>query len=373
MILSSRSLLLPVLAAVLLAGLPSCNESDQQKMERIEKAMENAKATLKTTSVIGDDQGKALKPELTADEKAAEDPSKKLILYIANDLKEPFQSYQADLMRQAVRTLDGYRFKALNAANDVGKQQDLLGSCQNQQPVWLLVAPVEERLSATVLEGMRNTVPHIIGLDPRLPETSCETTISTDQAKIGRLAGELTVSALRRKAADEKQPTVSGRVVQIRGAQNSFASKARAEAFEAALKAEPGIIIVHDAPGDWRREGGKARIEEARRLQGSFDVVFAHNDSMAQGASDALAVAQQRENVLIIGVDGVGGDDGGLEMLRRGVIDATIRQPMALEQAFALIQKSVTSGSFKLERRYSIEPVTVTPKNLDTFLRRSGK
>jgi len=368
MLILHRYLSFLVFSAVTLA-LVSCEESDDAKQARYAKAMENAKVMLKVVSASGADDPSKQQRELTPEEKAAEDPTKKLIVFCASSLNDPFQRLQADMMRAAVRTLDGYRYKVLDAAGDVSKQLDILGQVPNQQPVWLLVSPVEDRLSAAVLESMKSSGVKIVALDQRVPESSCEALIFTDQAKIGQLAGQVALKALRRKAETEGKKQVTGRVVQVRGPDDAFVSKARGEAFAEALKAEPGIVLVHDAGADWTPEGGKKCIDEARRLQGTFDVIFAQNDAMARGISEVLTTAQQRDNVLIIGVDGTGGRDGGIDLVRRGVIDATIWQPMPLETAFSLIQKTANDPKFKPEHRYEREPIAITPRTVDEFLR----
>lgn len=360
-----------LISLLALGLLTSCGESDSARVARLEMAMENAKSALKGGGGAPDEA--QMQNQLSPDEQAAEDTSRKLILLCAADLGDPFQQLQADLMRAAVRTLDGYRFKVLDAAGDVGKQLDVLGEAQSLQPVWLLVHPVEERLSAALLENSLRQGVRIVALDQRVPDSSCEAAVFSDQAKIGRMAGEVVLAALKRKATDEKKAQVTGRVVQIRGRDDASASKARAEAFAAVLRAEPGIIIVHDAPGDWTVEGGKARAQDAVKLQKSFDVIFAHNDAMARGASEVLTAAQQRENVLIVGVDGIAGKNGGQDLIRRGVIDATIWQPMPLEIAFSWIQKSINDANFKPERRHEREPVALTPKNIDEVGRKAAK
>lgn len=361
-----RRRVLRFLPAASLAALTGCDESEEQRLARMEKAMETAKVTLKQSPLSSSE---AAKP-LTAEEKSAEDLSKPLVLFCASDLGDAFQRLQSDLMRAAVRTLEGYRYKVLDARGDVGVQLDNLGQAQREHPAWLVVHPVEERLSAALVEGLRGTGTKVIGLDQRLPASSCDAVIFCDQAKIGRLAGEVVIQALRRKAADEGKPQTTGRVVQIRGRADSASSKVRSQAFFDTLKAEPGIVVVHDAPGDWTLEGGKARAEDAVRLQGNFDVVYAHSDAMAMGASAAMTAAQRRENVLIVGVDGAGGRDGGLELLRRGVIDATIWQPMPMEMAFFQMQKVINDPKQALPARTEREPQAVTPKSLDDFMKR---
>ena len=104
-----------------------------------------------------------------------------------------------------------------------------------------------------------------------------------------------------------------------------------------------------------------------------FDVVFAHNDTMAEAASQALLKAQVREKALIVGIDGVNSFDGGVQLLRRGVIDATIWQPMPMEMAFRHIQKTINEPNTQIAPRVEREPVTITPKTLDAFLGQHSK
>jgi len=349
--------LLPASGLVLLAG---CEESEEEKVARVERAVQAQKDSVQKPE-------EAPAPQPTPEEKAAEDTTKKLILYCAANLADPFLRLQSTLMQAAVLQIDGYRFKTLDAAGDAGVQIGQLNKALGERPAFLIVSPLEVHVTAGLTETFRNDGSVVIGLDERLGVGACTSVVFVSQKKLGQQAGQLVVEALKRKAADENKPRVTGRVVHLLGDAASFAAKARSEGFHEALKAETGIVVVHEAPGGWTREAAKARTEEALRLQHEFDVVFAHNDVMAQGASEALSAAQMRERVLIVGMD------GGLDMLRKSVIDATIRQPMPMETAFEIIKKFAADKHFEPPSRTEREPEAVTPVNLDEVLGRMYK
>jgi len=368
MTLPLRRDLLKLLPGAGLATLVGCDGSDQARIQRYEAAIESAKQTLQNGEAAALDKAED-KKKAEAAEKAAAEAGKKLVLYCAANLADPFQRVQADLMTAAVRTLEGCRVEVLDAKDDMGLQLDQLAQAQRQRPAWLLFQPVEARLSAAILESMKGASSRIIGLDQRLAVSACDSIVFTDQAKLGQKAGEIVLAALKRKAGQEGKPQVSGRVVQITGPKVA-AVEARSEAFLKVLRAEPGIIVVHDAPGDWSSKSGRERCEDALRLQGQFDVVFAHNDAMAQGASEALNTAQKRDQVLIVGIDAMGGWDGGLDLLRRSVIDATVWHPMPLETSFSMIQRSLYQADYTWQPRVEREPEAITPKSLDDFVKR---
>lgn len=368
MILLLRRTLLKLLPGAVLVTLAGCGDSEVERLQRYESAIESAKHSLQSDEQTAwkkaEDKKKAEEME-----KAAMEASKKLVLYCAANLADPFQRVQADLMTAAVRTLEGCRVEVLDAKNDSGLQLEQLAQAQRQRPAWLLFQPVEARLSAAILESMKGTTSRIIGLDQRLAPSACDSLVFIDQTKLGQRAGELVLAALKRKAAQEGKSQVTGRVVQITGPKGA-AVEARSQAFFHVLRAEPGIIIIHDAPGDWSAKSGRERCEDALRLQGQFDVVFAHNDTMAHGASEALNTAQKRDAVLIVGIDAMGGRDGGLDLLRRGLIDATIWQPMPLETSFLMVQRSLNQSDYLWQPQVEHEPETITPKTLDDFVKR---
>lgn len=369
--ITDRRHLLKLLPCAGMAALTGCDESEEQRKARLERTVNDAMITQRiNASAVTPTATDPNKAELTPEEKAANDPTKKLVLVCASDLSVPFLRVQAEMMRTAVRTLNGYRYKVLDAAGDATTQLDQLRQAEAEHPLWLLIHPVEDRLAASLLEPLRRTGVKVIGLDQRMDAAACDAVIFTDQYQLGRLAGQVVVNALRRKAKDEHREQVTGRVVQIRGKEEAFASKACAEGFAEALHQEPGIIVVHDAPCDWTTATARLRAKDALRLQHDFDVIFAHNDAMAQGASEAMTEAQMRDHMLIVGIDAVGGHLGGLDLLRRSVIDATIWQPMPMELAFAAIQKTASNKPTELKPRMEREPVAVTPATLEEFTRK---
>ena len=110
-------------------------------------------------------------------------------------------------------------------------------------------------------------------------------------------------------------------------------------------------------------------MQDAIRLQKQFDVVFAHNDAMALGAAEAAG--EMRENVLLIGVDGFMGADGGFTAVNNGDIDATIHQPLLVDLAWQIIRKKLAEPAFQPKPSYKLNPMAITPKDVDD-IRRKG-
>ena len=64
----------------------------------------------------------------------------------------------------------------------------------------------------------------------------------------------------------------------------------------------------------------------------NIDVIFAHSDYMALGAYRA-ANSLGIKYIKIVGVDGLDGEDGGLDLVSRGVLQGTFTSPTGGKEA----------------------------------------
>lgn len=84
------------------------------------------------------------------------------------------------------------------------------------------------------------------------------------------------------------------------------------------------FVVAFAQDAGWTEEGGHAAMLEALSRCSRIDVVYAHNDSMAQGAARAME-EQGRALIPIVAVDAL--PEEGLRLLREGRIHATIENP----------------------------------------------
>jgi ABC-type sugar transport system substrate-binding protein len=261
----------------------------------------------------------------------------------------------------------GNRFAPFDASKKAETQAQQLHEAVQRKAAAIILDPVEKAdLSGPILEAMAAGIP-VIGLDKRLQ--GCTTLVYCDPLAIGKAAGTLAVEALKRKAAEEGKNEPTGRVVQLRGADDSPWCGDVAAGFSEALKAATGVVLVHDAPADWSSENAIQRLPEAIRIQKQFDIVFAHSDTIAQGVVKAANTYNIRENLLIAGVNALPGRNEGMHLLRTGEIDATVGRPPLVDAALEIVLKLRKDPSFKPQSEYPIAPMVVSPSNLDQVTR----
>lgn len=176
-------------------------------------------------------------------------------------------------------------------------------------------------------------------------KTDCYTSlIQADDEKIGRLAGEYILENLYEEG---------DRIMVIEGVEGSPISEKRRKGFLDAIQAKiPQEKIVYDY-GDWLRDQAELRMKDYLVSHDQADIVFAFNDEMAYGAFLACQQYRAADGVHLIGVDGFEGESAGLNLVERGILNATIQSPdfgsMAYDVALALLHGKETAHNITIE------------------------
>lgn len=283
--------------------------------------------------------------------------------------ERPFENGQRLLMARLMAGSPQYSLQIQDAGLSISAQQTQLKVALVEKPFAIIVDPLDPKALADDVKAAASSGILTIGLGEASVDMGFNTVVAADQRHLGQLAGELAVRALLIKAQAEGKTEATGRVIEIRGEDDNALCQRRHDGFEAALKFAPGVILVHDAPGGWSKKGGAERALDAVRLQQSFDVVYAHNDLMALGASEALK--DRRTDLMIIGTDGFRGQEGGMTLVGDGEIDASLYQPLLVDFAWQILLKKSKEPGFAPKPHYELTSRTITPKDVDE-IRRKG-
>jgi len=295
---------------------------------------------------------------------AAKDDRAEIILLLP-DARIPMQEFQRNGLAMLVGRQAGYQLTSSDAAGSATQQLEQFRQAIAAKPAAIIINPIDPpAVAALIVEAQTHGIT-VIGLDKRMLNEGCASIVFSDQRRVGRMAADAVVEALKRKAAEDNRTEITGRVVQLRGTADSYSTNEIAEGFADGLRTQSGVILVHDAPADWTTENGTKRTAEAFSLQKNFDAIYAHSDAIAVGAAKAAETAGQRENIFIVGTDGLSGQKRGIELVRQGELDATVVQPALVDLALQIIMKLRTDKTFKPQPSYEIQPVLIMPRNVE--------
>ena len=158
----------------------------------------------------------------------------------------------------------------------------------------------------------------------------------------------------------------SGRVVDIRGLENSSPAKGRHEGFMDAMKKYPGVEVVASEGADWEQSGAERAMEKILAKTTDFDYVYAHNDRMAYAAFLTMSRHNLAGKAKFVGVDGLLGKGGGVEMVNDGILDASYLNPTGGKEVIDLAMKILTGKDFN--RSNSLSTTIITKNNAELTL-----
>lgn len=112
-----------------------------------------------------------------------------------------------------------------------------------------------------------------------------------------------------------------GKVAMITGPSGSATFRNLAEGFDAGLKKAPGMSVVYRKEVALSREMGLKQGEDILVAHPDVVAIYAGNDELALGASQAVTAAGKKAQILITGMNGV---PPALRAIKSGGVDLTV-------------------------------------------------
>jgi ribose transport system substrate-binding protein len=276
---------------------------------------------------------------------------------------EPYRAAQNALMQKLWAEHPDVSLAISDAQQDNSRQVAQVETFIRQKPDLLIVAPNERAaLTAIMGQAMEAKIPTLC-LERDILQPNYTSYIHSDNVAIGRKAGQFIVDHLTRKYGAPK-----GNVVAMRGLLGVEGEINRDKGAREIFDKYPEIKIVADPVADWIQAKAKDRMTEVLRAQPKIDVVYGHNDPMAVGAYLAAKELGREKDMIFVGVDGLGGEAGGIKKVLDGVLAATFVYPLCVDKAVE-IGNRILHEEFRPEKEYVIESTMVTSENAASLLK----
>jgi ribose transport system substrate-binding protein len=269
------------------------------------------------------------------------------------NVAEPYRQRMDDDIKAAAKDVPQFQVKFADAAQDNAKQVADVDNYITQQIDLLIISPNEAKpLTAVVKKAFDKGIPVIV-LDRKVEGDAYTGFIGGDNVQIGTEAG---------KYVAEKLLPNGGNVVEIKGLAGATPQTERHDGFAAGIKANPKIKIIANASGDWLREKGQAQMDALLKANPKIDVVYSHNDPMAEGAYLAAKAVGREKEMKFIGIDALPIPSGGIKAVEQGRITATFTYPTNGKEAIAAAKK-ILVGCGTIERTQTLPTRLIDKSN----------
>lgn len=202
----------------------------------------------------------------------------------------------------------------IRSANDDNAQQieDIRYFIQNSFDI-LIVSPNEAAALTPIIKEVYETGIPVIIFDRNIIGETYTARIGVDNEGLGKSAAHYALHLLGEKA----------NAIEVFGRKGSTPAEERHNGFAAVL-AEGGGHLLASVPGNWNKEEAIPLVDSLLKIHPDVNLIYAHNDRMAIGASE-VAARHGRDSIRIIGIDAA--PNIGIQAVADTVIDATFLYP----------------------------------------------
>lgn len=263
-----------------------------------------------------------------------------------------------DLWRQKVNReikIGQYQYKNVDvvfasADNNGQRQARQIDSLVKAKVDLLVVAPSDVKTVAPAIERAYRAGIPVILYDRMIESTHYTAYIGTDNVAIGREVADYLAHQLKGR----------GMVVEITGERGSTPVADRHRGFMQGMKAFPQIQVV-TLEGDWNLAGAKKLMRQYMDAGKPVDAVFGHNDAEAWGAQQAAKEKNRDKQMLFVGIDGLPGENQGVDLVDKGVMTASYIYPTKGENIVPLAMNILQGKPYK--RMNYFQSALVTAEN----------
>ncbi len=216
----------------------------------------------------------------------------------------------------------------------------------------LIISPNEAQpLTAVVEEAYGKGIPVIV-IDRKTASSQYTAYVGAENYQVGKIAGEYLANSLNGK----------GKVLEIMGLPGSSPAIARDRGFIDALRSHPDIRVSAQLYGDWLGPNTERALLKHQKELVDIDAIFAQNDVMAARARGILRKLGLGNSIKVVGVDALPGDGGGLDLVDRQTITASVLYPTGGKEAINIAVKIL--GKMPFSKENILQTVVIDSSNV---------
>ncbi len=259
-------------------------------------------------------------------------------------------------LRDATYLHDNVTLRVVSANDDDKLQTRQINTFTDEGVDLLIVSPNQINTVTPAIDRAYDSGIPVILLDRKTGAGKYTAFIGADNEKIGRTIGEYIATRLGGK----------GTVVEIRGLEGSSPAIERHNGFVSAISNYPGIRLLASESGTWLQQSGDEVATKMFAKGIVPDYVFGQNDRMAHGAWQAAKRLGLAGRMRFVGIDALPGKDGGIKLVRDGVLDASYIYPTRGDLVMRLALDILEGRPY--ERDNYMKAALVTKDNAETML-----
>ena len=219
----------------------------------------------------------------------------------------------------------------------------------------LIVAPNQVATISPAIDRAYDQGIPVIVFERKTSSKKFTASMSADNYEMGRMMGMYIAGQLKG----------TGTVLEVMGLKGSSPAIERHKGFADALSEYPSISLVATLQGDWTEQSAFDATQRWLKESGQnglrgrgIDYVFGQNDRMAMGARRAFETFDTRLSTRYCGIDGLPGANGGIQLVRDSLLDASYIYPTHGDKLLQLAIDILENNDYEKESKLMSALVT---------------
>ncbi len=270
-------------------------------------------------------------------------PQKKFHIAFSQCCNDPWRDVMEQEMLRELAFHPEMQFKIKVADNNSDRQIEQIRELLGQKIDLLIVSPNESKpLTPIIEEAYKSGIPVIL-IDRKTESEQYTAFIGADNYEIGQTAARYIASRFG----------AQGNIIELQLGMTMTPAQERSRGFRDVLAKMPRLQTVAKLELAAGMEELKQLFLDALRQHPETNIIFAHNDFLAENAFNWAQEAGRAEGLFFIGIDGIPGLGKGIQAVEDGVLDASLLYPTggseAIRVALAILNNLPYEKNNKLQ------------------------
>ncbi|MFB9292323.1 substrate-binding domain-containing protein [Persicitalea jodogahamensis] len=222
-----------------------------------------------------------------------------------------------------------------NSTIQIAQIQELM----DQKVDLLIVSPLEAQPPTPIIEKALDQGFPIVVVDRRTASQKYTAFVGAENLLVGQNAGIYANVLLNGQ----------GTILEVGEGADTSPSLDRHRGFVEVLQKYPGLVLEESLIRDWTPQEYEEEIRNYLSQHRDIDLVFAQNDRMALQVFEICEELGLEKSIEIIGVDGLYGENEGLDLVDKGVLAATVLYPTGGEEAIEVAMDILNNRPYQKE------------------------
>ncbi len=260
-------------------------------------------------------------------------------------------------MNQAMEIQVGFHpdieLQILDSKDDIDKQVKDIEQLISEKVDILIVSPIKSKPITPIVEkAYKQGIPVLI-VDRKTDGENYTAYLGGDNYQVGTNAANYLASLSNGHKS----------IIEVKGLYGSSPALERSSGFNDIVDTNPNLKVIKTIEGNWESYSIKDKLRHVLDSIKDVDYIFAHNDRMALGVYEVTKEKKLQNQIKIIGVDGLNGPNGGIQLVKEKKILATILYPTGGDEAIRLALKILNGET--VPQNNILSTIVIDSRNAD--------